>query len=200
MKVDLKKEFEKLLAKHGPQSWWPADSAFEVCVGAILTQNTSWNNVEKAIANLKHESLISEKKIAKCQLKLLEACVKPSGFYRQKARGLKTFAKYVARNYRRVENWFRTKNAGELRSELLELNGIGPETADSIILYAAEKPVFVIDAYTKRWAKRFGIEIENYDELQAWFEDRLPTDVELFKEFHALIVAEEKSKMGERKA
>ncbi len=192
--VDLEKEFEKLLAKHGRQGWWPAETTFEVCIGAILTQNTSWKNVEKAIENLKRKKLLIEEKIAQCSIETLETAIKPSGFYRQKAKRLKNFAEYAVSNYNTVENWFKAKKLNELRLELLNLNGIGPETADSIILYAAGKPIFVIDAYTTRWTKQFGINIERYDELQNWFEEKLPKNVELFKEFHALIVAEEKER------
>ncbi len=191
--VDLQKEFEKLLEKHGPQGWWPGETKFEICAGAILTQNTNWRSVEKAIASLKHEKILTEKDIASCETAKLEEFVRPSGFYRQKARRLKTFSSYVVENYGSVEHWFDKRNTCELRTELLALNGIGPETADSIILYAAEKPVFVIDEYTKKWAEQFGVS-GSYGELQAWFEEKLPRSVSLFNEFHALIVAESKSK------
>ncbi|MBI4406474.1 hypothetical protein HY571_01015 [Candidatus Micrarchaeota archaeon] len=191
--VDLRKEFEKLLEKHGSQGWWPGETKFEICISAVLTQNTNWRNVEKAIANLRREKILTEKGIAQCELAKLEQLVKPSGFYRQKARRIKNFSNYVVEKYGSVEKWFEKRSANELRAELLELNGVGPETADSIILYAADRPVFVIDAYTKKWTKQFAV-TGNYEELQAWFEENLPRDVALFKEFHALIVAQGKLK------
>lgn len=145
---------------------------------------------------------MSEKAIANCKLRKLQTAIHSSGFYRQKAQRLKEFCSYIVKNYGTVEKWFEEKeNVEQLRAELLSLKGIGPETADSIILYAAEKPKFVIDAYTHKWAKkRFGWRNLTYDELQERFETALPRNVQLFKEFHALIVKQGKERHGKTNA
>lgn len=170
---------------------WPADSPYEIAIGAILTQNTNWKNVEKAIANLKKEKLIDEKKILDVDLKALERLIRPSGFYKQKAKRLKTMTK----TYLKL---LKMDDLQEMRKLLLETHGIGKETADSIILYAFGKPVFVVDAYTKRFCKKFfKKEFKTYDQYQEFFEKNLPGDVGLYKEYHALIVEWAKS---ERKA
>ena len=175
-----------LFKRFGPQHWWPAETPFEVCVGAMLATNTSWSNAEKAIANLKKLKMLTVKAIAKADLKKLENAVKPSGFYRQKARRLKDFAAYVLENYGSVERML-SQPTGMLRRELLSLKGIGPETADSMLLYAAGKPVFVVDAYTFRLAKRLRLtKAKTYDEMKAFFERELPA--KRFNEMHALIV------------
>ncbi|MBS3067549.1 endonuclease [Candidatus Micrarchaeota archaeon] len=176
--------YKELLNQFGQQKWWPADSAFEVVVGAILTQNTNWKNVEKAIANLKNENKLNEKAILEITISELENLIRSSGFYKQKAERLKLATK----------KWFELKDKNDLsidvlRKELLSVKGIGKETADSIILYAFEKPIFVIDAYTRRFCKKyFNFESKNYDEYRTFFEDNLSQDLELFKEYHALIV------------
>ncbi len=199
----LHSEYKKLLSTYGAQGWWPAESKFEVCVGAILTQNTAWSNVEKAIIQLKTRKLLTEKAISTCELSTLQAAVRSSGFYRQKAARLKEFSCYVVEKYGTIEKWFAKKeneNVNKLRAELLALKGIGPETADSIILYAAGKAKFVIDAYTHRWvAGKFGWRNLTYDELQKRFETALPREVQLFKEFHALIVRQGKEKRTKTK-
>ncbi len=155
----------------------------------ILTQNTSWKNVEKAIACLKRDNLVDFSKIASVDAEKLALLIKPSGYYNQKAKRLKLFAEHVVGNYGSLKRML-SKGASELRTELLSLHGIGPETADSIILYAAGKPVFVIDAYTKRIFARIGLSTEgsSYGELQALFMESLPSDASLFREYHALIV------------
>ncbi|MCG2825513.1 MAG: endonuclease III domain-containing protein [Thermoplasmatales archaeon] len=181
--------YKKLLKHFGRQHWWPAETRFEVIVGAILTQNTSWKNVEKAIKNLKKEKMLNCKKIANMDIKKLEKMVQPSGFYKQKAERLKRFCKYLDESYDSDLNKFFNRDTNVIRNELLSLNGIGNETADSILLYAGEKPIFVIDAYTKRMCERTGIvNAKKYDELQSFFEKNLPKNIEMYKEFHALIV------------
>ncbi len=181
--------YKKLLKHFGRQHWWPAETRFEVIVGAILTQNTSWKNVEKAILNLKKEKMLNNKKIANVDIRKLESLIQPSGFYKQKSERLKKFCKYLDRNYNSDLNKFFNRNTDEIRNELLSLNGIGNETADSILLYAGEKLKFVVDAYTVRMCERTGIKnAKKYDELQSFFEKNLPKNIKLYKEFHALIV------------
>ncbi|MCL5011701.1 MAG: helix-hairpin-helix domain-containing protein [Candidatus Marsarchaeota archaeon] len=181
-------DFYKILnARFGFLNWWPAGSREEIIVGAILTQQASWKNVEKAIQNLKKANVISVEKLAKLNLKKLEKLVRPSGFYRQKAKRLKTFMNYVYENYQTLDNFF-NKNTEELREELLKLNGVGKETADSIILYAAEKPIFVIDAYTRRIIERvYGLKMD-YSELQGFIQSKIEKNTILYKDFHAQFV------------
>ncbi|MBU5690291.1 MAG: endonuclease III domain-containing protein [Candidatus Aenigmatarchaeota archaeon] len=181
--------YEKLFDKFGEQHWWPGDTAFEIIVGAILTQQASWKNVEAAIKNLKNNKVLDEKTIYKIELKNLEELVRPSGFYRIKAKRLKNFVNFLFEKYDgSLEKLFSLKK-NELRKELLSVNGIGKETADSIVLYAANKPSFVVDAYTIRIFNRLGILKEKeYDKVKAAFENNLPQDVQLYKEYHALIV------------
>ena len=186
--VSLLKEYEKLLKAYGPQAWWPmrrgfAPKEWEVCVGAILTQNTNWRNVERALDNLIKNKVVTPEATLKTSAKKLELLVRPSGFYKQKAERLKALAKFVLGfgsfdNFKKVE-----------RHELLKVKGIGPETCDSILLYACERPCFVIDAYTKRFVRSLGLKAaQDYESLRSYFEMRLPKDVTLYKEFHALIV------------
>ncbi len=189
----LEQIYEELLKKCGTQRWWPTTTKSketEIIIGAILTQNTAWKNVEKAIASLKKNNLVDFRKIAAADTERLAKLIKSSGYYNQKAKRLKLFAEHVVGNYGGSVKRMLAKDAGELRSELLSLYGIGPETADSIILYAAGKPVFVIDAYTKRIFARIGVSREggSYDELQRLFMESLPLDAELFSEYHALVV------------
>jgi endonuclease-3 related protein len=187
MTLELIDFYGVLNSRFGFLNWWPADSKEEVVVGAILTQQASWKNVEKAIASLKSAEMISVEKLAKADIRKLELFVKPSGFYRQKARRLKSFMKYVYENYANFDNFF-NKSTEELRKELLELNGIGKETADSIVLYAAGKPIFVIDAYTRRIIERvYGLELD-YDELQNFIENKIERNISLYKDFHAQFV------------
>ena len=159
-------------------------------VRTVLTQNTNWKNVEKALYNLNKNNLIDIKKINNIKKDRLAGLIRPSGYYNQKAKKLKTFSKFLIKNYNGNLNLFFKNNLGKLREELLSINGIGPETADSIILYAAEKPIFVIDAYTKRiYSRMFNIKKEiKYEELQKIFESNLKKDAKLFNEYHALLV------------
>ncbi len=180
--------YEKLLAIYGPQHWWPADSPFEVMVGAILTQNTNWMNVETAISNLKAHDMLDCELIASSNLQQLGEIIRASGFYMQKARYLQQFSLFYYNSGKRkgLLKW----PTSVLRHRLLAVTGIGPETADSILLYALDRPVFVVDAYTKRLFTRlehFDHEL-GYDNIQHYFQQRLPESLPLFQEFHALIV------------
>lgn len=179
-----------LLHKHfGPRHWWPADTPFEVMVGAILTQNTSWKNVEKAVLNLKKNNLLTPKALHRLDASVLKKMIKPAGFFNVKAGRLKNFVDFIVSKYNNIQRMLSRPQAA-LRQELLGVNGIGPETADSILLYAAGKPVFVIDAYTKRIFSRHGLAGEDaeYGELQKFFMDNLPRKASLFNEYHALLV------------
>ena len=174
--------YKALLDQYGPQHWWPAESRYEVVVGALLTQRTAWRNVEKAISNMKERGLLEPDRVLEAPWEVLEKAVKPVGFYRQKARRLKE----LTRAFMKVdEKWDRFK----MRAHFLGVKGVGKETADSICLYAFDKPLFVIDAYTRRFAAAHGMPLfKSYDEQREWFEGILGLDVSLFKEFHALIV------------
>jgi endonuclease-3 related protein len=185
--------YNKLLNQFGHQQWWPADTPFEVVVGAVLTQQTKWENVERAIRNLKGHGLMEAEPLSKADIVELETLVRCTGFYRQKANRLKNISAFFSGNPDLLE-----KQRNELRNILLSLNGIGQETADSIVLYAADKPSFVIDAYTKRMCKCLGIE-GDYRELQSVFERSIPRDAPLYKEFHALIVEYGKQFCGKKR-
>ncbi|MEM3556053.1 MAG: hypothetical protein QXF56_05020 [Candidatus Micrarchaeia archaeon] len=183
--------YKKLLRHFGKQHWWPTTSnnpQFEIIVGAFLTQQSTWRNVEKAIENLKNEKMLTSKAIAEASLTKLYACVKPTGFYRQKARRLRKFAKYIEKTYNGNLKLLLSKPLEEAREELLSLEGVGYETADSILLYAAEKLIFPIDAYTKRICERLGVVKGNYNKLQNFFHSNLPRNLEVYKEMHALLV------------
>ncbi len=179
--------YRRLLNYYGPQGWWPAETPFEVIVGAILTQNTAWKNVEKAISNLKREGFLSPEKIVEIPMERLRELVRPAGFYRQKAERLKA----ISRKILELGDLDKLLSLplGELRELLLGVKGIGPETADAIILYATNKPVFVVDRYTHRLLTRLGLWKGKYDyhALQGFIETQIPRDVEIYKEFHALI-------------
>ncbi len=185
--------YNKLLAALGAKHWWPAKTPFEVVVGALLTQQTKWENVEKAILNLKEHGLMEPESLSKAGLQEIEMRIRCTGFYRQKARRVKNISTFFFVNPDILE-----KPADELRNTLLSLDGIGSETADSIVLYAADKPRFVIDAYTKRMCKCLGIE-GDYAKLQSIFESSIPEDVPLYKEFHALIVDYGKQFCGKKR-
>lgn len=182
--------YDLLLDRYGPRHWWPAESPFEVCVGAILTQNTNWGNVEKAITNLKREGLLSPEALRDLPAEHLAETIRPAGYYNLKSARLKDFVGYLFARYGgSLERMF----AGEwreLREELLGVRGIGRETADSILLYAGGKPTFVVDAYTKRLFSALGLvnSRADYETVRALFMDNLPDDVRLFNEYHALIV------------
>lgn len=180
--------YQKLYKFYGPQNWWPAENWFEVVVGAILTQNTSWKNVEKSIENLKDKDLLEPFKLYRISEEKLAELIKSSGFYNLKSKRLKNFLKWL-NGYDFDVNKLKKKDLFSLREELLGIKGIGKETADSILLYAFEKPVFVVDAYTKRMFTRLGFRLsKDYDEIKDFFEKNLPIRTQLFNEFHALIV------------
>jgi endonuclease-3 related protein len=182
--------YNTLYKAFGPQHWWPGETPFEVAVGAILTQNTNWGNVEKAISNLKNSKALDAKVMHQMPHKELASLIKPAGYFNIKAKRLKHFLAFLANHYKsRVERMQR-EDINALRHQLLEVNGIGPETADSILLYALDKPVFVIDAYTKRVLVRHKLATEKatYHELQELFHNNLTANVQLFNEFHALFV------------
>lgn len=182
--------YRRLFDAFGPQHWWPGETPFEVIVGAVLTQNTSWRNVEKAIARLREADVLSPRRLIALSQAELEELIRPAGYFRVKAERLRRVVRWIVDRYDgRVEN-LSAAPCDRLRAELLAINGIGPETADSILLYALGKPVFVVDAYTKRIASRHGwIDAEaDYHALQAFFTDNLPEDVGLYNEYHALLV------------
>jgi endonuclease-3 related protein len=181
---------KKLYRCFGPQNWWPGDTPFEIAVGAVLTQNTNWGNVEKAIQNLKKQGVLSSRGIHGLSVKELALLIKPAGYFNVKAKRLRSFLDFLMNEYHgRMENMAR-EDLTQLRPKLLGIHGIGPETADSILLYALEKPIFVIDAYTKRILSRHGIMASDrsYAEFQELFQASLKRDLHLYNEYHALFV------------
>jgi len=186
----LQAYFETLSSALGPMEWWPARSPFEVIVGAILTQNTAWMNVERAVENLRREKLLRPRAMERVSQARLARLVRPSGYFRQKARKLKAFVQFLReRHGGSLVRMFRAPTS-ELRQQLLAVHGIGPETADSILLYAGHHPVFVVDSYTHRILGRHGLAggKPDYDGIQSLFETNLPRDSALYNEFHALLV------------
>lgn len=179
-----------MYAQLGPRHWWPAETKFEVVIGAILTQFVSWKNVTAAITNLKSRGLLCPDGICEVETGILEELIRCTRFYKQKAKKLKAFCCHVKYNFGGDLDSFLERELYTLRSDLLSLYGIGEETADSIILYAAQKPIFVVDAYTRRIFNRLGFFGENvsYKDMQEFFMDNLEHDTKLFNEYHALIV------------
>ena len=188
MLIDI---YNTLFSKYGPQAWWPGAGPLDVVIGAILTQNTAWSNVEKAFTNLKKANLWSLQSIHRINQEELASGIRPSGYFNQKARKLKSFAEHIFIRYEGDLGKFLNQELSGLRSELLSIYGIGPETADDILIYAAEKPSFIIDVYTKRILGRLGVMDINpgskYEDYQKWVQAQLPEDVSLFNEFHALL-------------
>ena len=198
--------YKRLLPHFGHQDWWPVDSLyhkkhdtdprFEIMIGAILTQNTAWSNVEKALTNLKNEKCLTVNAIFETDIEQLKTLIQPSGFFNQKAQRLKALASHLHDHYNSDLSKFFSKDMHDIRQELLSLNGIGPETADSMLSYAGRLPVFVVDAYTKRICKRLPVKIKNdtYDVIQQYFEKDIHSNFSkddlafIFQEFHALIV------------
>jgi endonuclease-3 related protein len=182
--------YRALFKAYGPQHWWPGDTPFEVMVGAVLTQNTAWINVEQAIKNLKRERLLSLVRLRGVAPRRLAMLIRPSGYFNIKAVRLAHLMTFLTDRYGRSLARMKRDDPGELRRGLLLVKGIGPETADSIILYAAGKPVFVVDAYTKRIFSRHGLVSDRagYDDVQQLFMGSLPGDAGLFNEYHALLV------------
>jgi endonuclease-3 related protein len=190
MREQLLNIFALLMERYGHRAWWPADTPFEVCVGAILTQNTNWGNVEKAIANLKQAGLLEPGQLHAVPRERLAEAIRPAGFFNLKSERLSIFVDWL---YQRADGDLARLFANDwqqLRDELLALKGIGPETADSILLYAGHHPTFVVDAYTRRLFPRLGLvdERAGYEEVRTFFMANLPADVRLFNEYHALIV------------
>lgn len=182
--------YRRLLAHFGPQHWWPAQEPFEVIVGAILTQSAAWGNVEKAIANLRAVEALSPGALRRLSRSKLAKLVHPCGYYNAKALKLKSFAFWLGNHYDDDLDSLFENDTGDLRRQLLSIHGIGQETADSILLYAANKPIFVIDAYTRRIISHIGLapDRDSYAAYQAFFMEHLPPDTELFNEYHALLV------------
>ncbi|MBI4173629.1 MAG: endonuclease III domain-containing protein [Candidatus Aenigmarchaeota archaeon] len=188
--AELAETYQKLYSRYGPQSWWPTSYGlrpwqWEVCVGAVLTQNTGWRNVERALANLAGARCLTAVDVLKIPASGLQALVRPAGYFRQKAQRLKSLAELVLA-FGSVGSFLRHVT----RERLLAVHGIGPETADCILLYAAGRPEFVVDAYTRRAFSRLGLLTgnESYGQIRQMFEAELPRDARLFNEYHALIV------------
>ena len=182
--------YRLLFDHYGPQYWWPGQGRFEIIAGAILTQNTNWRNVEKAIKNLKEAGCLGTEELYKMDIGMLAELIRPAGYYNIKAKRLKNFLDWLFENYDGDLDRLENLSGYELRSELLRIKGIGFETADSILLYAFDRAVFVVDTYTCRILGRHGF-IEapaDYEQVRELLEDSLPADVELFNEYHALLV------------
>lgn len=182
--------YHRLYRHYGDLHWWPGDSPLEISVGAILTQNTAWTNVEKAIQRLKEARSLSVKVLNRLSRRHLARLIKAAGYFNVKAQRLKNFISFLQDRYDGSLKKMFNQETNRLRTELLSVNGIGPETADSILLYAGEKPVFVIDAYTKRILSRHGLMSyeQSYDEFQGLFMKHLPPDVSLYNHYHAMLV------------
>ena len=190
MPLSLTDIYDRLLNHYGSQHWWPAGSAFEVMVGAVLVQSTAWRNVEHAITNLKAAGSLSAHAIRDMSLQRLEELIRPSGFYRVKARRLRALCDYLGEHYSDRVSLMAKAPTHQLRRELMSVYGIGEETADDILLYALGRPVFVIDAYTRRVFHRLGwCDPDSiYGELQGMFHKNLAEDTDVYNEYHALIV------------
>jgi endonuclease-3 related protein len=187
---DVRDVFDRLAVRYGPRHWWPAETRFEVIVGALLMAQTSWGKVVEAIGNLKRAGPLDAHALAAARIPTIRALVRPAGLYRQKPWRLKRFCQHLVRVADGDLDRFFARDLATLRVELLGLDGVGPETADSILLYAADFPTFVVDAYTVRIGRRIGwFATDRYDEVKAFFEARVPTDLETYREFHALLVA-----------
>ena len=184
----IRRIYDILFNTFGPQHWWPGDTPLEIAIGAILTQNTSWRNVEKAINNLKKEGVLDLKKLLELSPEYLKELIRPAGFYNQKTERLRSFLLWLNKRGGCLTEINETTE--KVREELLKIKGIGKETADSILLYAMNRPIFVVDAYTKRILSRHNIikEKADYDTVQALFISSLPVEVPLYKEYHALLV------------
>jgi len=186
----LKAIYRALYRAYGPQHWWPGDTPFEVMVGAVLTQNTAWANVEKAMTNLKQERLLTPSRMFNADPEKLASLIRPSGYFNIKVKRLRHLLSFIHSCYSGSLNKMFSADPDLLRRQLLEVNGIGPETADSILLYAGEKAFFVVDAYTRRIFSRLGLIASNadYPAVQDFFMDNLPRDARYYNEYHALIV------------
>ncbi len=182
--------YQILYDEFGPQNWWPGETQIEIAVGAILTQNTSWSNVKKAITNLQNADCLTAQKLYELPNERVAELIRPAGYYNIKTKRLKNFINWFVNEYSGDFKLLEVVNTNRLREELLSINGVGRETADSILLYALERPVFVIDAYTARITQRHHLSDQeaDYKQLKDLFESNLPQEVPLYNEFHALIV------------
>lgn len=186
----LEKYYEELLRQFGPQRWWPARTRLEVILGAILTQNTAWQNAARAISRLRDAGLLRWGRLRQASVSQLESCVRPAGYFRQKARAIRTFAEWLdATHHGSLDSLFR-QPPHHTRAQLLALRGLGPETADAILLYAGKLPFFVADAYTRRVLARHDLlsPADGYQAAQEFLHHHLPADEGLYNEFHALLV------------
>lgn len=195
IKARLLRLYRALLAHHGPQRWWPARTPFEVAVGAILTQHTAWAGAARALVTLRRERRLTPRRLSQLDAAALEGLVRPAGTYRLKARRLLDFTRWLLQHWGGDFRAMRRADLAPLRRQILAVPGLGPETADAILLYAAGRPVFVADAYTRRMLVRHGLlrPSAGYEEARALVEAHLPSDPALFNEFHALIVAAAKT-------
>lgn len=186
----LHEAYEKLFAAYGPQNWWPGETKFEILVGTVLVQNTAWRNVEKAIANLRDGGVLSPKKLHALPIVELSELIRPAGYYQVKAKRLRNLLELVVEQYDGDLDAMFSGPQDVLREELLAVNGIGPETADAILLYVGEKPAFVVDTYAHRVLARHGwVEYEaDYHAIQDQFVRELPAEPRLYNEYHALLV------------
>jgi endonuclease-3 related protein len=197
---DLRALYERLLSAYGPQGWWPGETPFEVIVGAILTQRVAWSNVERAIAALKEEGLLEPESLRRASLARVAHLIRPSVYYNEKARKLRAFLDVLHERHGGNVDRLLSLSAERLREELLSVRGIGEETADAIVLYAAGKPSFVVDAYTRRVLSRLGLAEEKarYGVLRTLFMENLPRDSRLYNEYHALFVRHGKERCRPR--
>ena len=200
MRDKLLEIYERMLETYGPQHWWPGETRFEIMVGAVLTQAAAWSNVQRAISNLVAAGVLSPRAIRKLSSRELAQLIRPSGYFNSKARKLKALVEYLGRRFDDDLDAISRQDTDSLRSELLGVYGIGEETADAILLYAAGKTTFVIDNYTRRIFSRLGLAPENasYSALRSLFVDRLPLDRDLYREYHALIVRHGKEVCAKR--
>jgi endonuclease III related protein len=190
MTTEARRVYDQLIMALGPQEWWPGQSPFEVMVGAVLVQNTSWTNVERAIANLRDAGMLQPNALYGLSPAELEVLIQPAGYFRVKAKRLRNLLRFIVDRFDGSLEAMREVETSQLREELLAVNGIGPETADSILLYALDKPVMVVDAYTHRvWARHGWIDYDaDYHQLQETVASGLPDEAPLLNELHALIV------------
>lgn len=188
--MKLKEVYELLYKELGPQHWWPGESRLEICLGAILTQNTAWSNVELAIDNLGEKDYLNISDLLAVKISRLKEMIKPAGYYNRKSETIKRFLNLLTTDYSKNFEKMNKAHPEHLREDLLSIKGIGPETADSMLLYAFEKKYFVIDAYTRRILSRheFPVDDMSYETLRNYMEDRIPEDLQLYNEFHALLV------------
>lgn len=204
-RIDLRRTYDRLYRQYGPQGWWPATACgyearcLEICIGAILTQHTNWANVEKALANLRDAGVLTFPRLHALPQRTLERLIRPSGYYHQKARTVRAFLAFVHSSYSARFHRMFAQPSLALRAELLSVRGIGKETADSLLLYAGNKPIFVIDAYTKRLLAPHSIVFKEYDDYRTFIERRLPRNAKYFQEYHALIVAHGKNESSQNR-